>query len=156
MIFYILMNQVTTLFLSLNLLTTLSFDGEIVSYLYGGGADEVFFQVTNNNRTLAIRPKREVEFSNLLVITNRRKYYFDLKLGADNPHQFVEVVDGTANYALTKKLESKDFEILEGESSLLFINRKDRPVKVNGLEVKHKEYLSKGVPLIYEGKRILN
>ena len=63
MMFYILMNQITTLFLSLNLLTTLSFDSEIVSYLYGGGKEEVFFQVTNNNRTLALKPLMDGNYS---------------------------------------------------------------------------------------------
>ena len=68
MSFYILANHITTLFLSLNLLTTLSFDSEIISYLYGGSKEDVFFKVTNNNRTLAIKPLTDGSFSNLLVI----------------------------------------------------------------------------------------
>lgn len=89
MTFYILMNQITTLFLSLNLLTTLSFDSEIVSYLYGGSKQEMFFQLTNNIRTLAIKPLMEGSFSNLLVITKEHKYYFDLKLTEEKLHKFV-------------------------------------------------------------------
>lgn len=156
MIFHILMNQMTTLFLSLNLLTTISFDSEIQSYLYGGSQEEMFFQVTNNHKTLAIKPRMEGGFSNLLVITKDRKYYFDLKLDKNHPHQFVEIKDGVMNHALTKKISRPDFEILEGDNSLLFINRKSAEVVVNGLKVKHREYFSKGVPIIYEGTRILN
>ncbi|MBL7665288.1 MAG: hypothetical protein JNM93_09150 [Bacteriovoracaceae bacterium] len=156
MTFHILMNQVTTLFLSLNLLTTLSFESEIQSYLYGGSKEEMFFQVTNNHKTLAIKPKLEGGYSNLLVITKNRKYYFDLKLNKEVPHQFIEVKDGVRNHALTRKIEAPLFDILEGDNSLLFINKKTEPVVVNGLPIKSREYFSKGVPLIYEGTRILN
>lgn len=156
MTFHILMNQITTLFLSLNLLTTLSFESEIQSYLYGGSQEEMFFQVTNNHKTLALKPKMEGSYSNLLVITKDRKFYFDLKHDKAKPHQFIEVRDGVANHALTKKIQTKDFELLEGDNSYLFLNRKSTEVDVNGMKVKQREYLSKGVPIIYEGKRILN
>lgn len=156
MSFYILVNQITTLFLSLNLLTTLSFDSEIVSYLYGGSKQEMFFQVTNNNRTLAIKPMMEGSFSNLLVITKEHKYYFDLKLTENNSHQFIEVKDGIASHALTKKIKMKDYEILEGQTSILFINHTNKEIVVNHTRVKKKEYFSKGVPIIVDGKRILN
>ena len=156
MTFYILMNQITTLFLSLNLLTPLSFDSEIVSYLYGGSKEDVFFSVTNNNKTLAIKPKSDGELSNLLVITKQRKFYFDLSMSQKRPHQFIEVKSGSINHAFKKNIETKDFEILEGSSSLLFINKRDRPIELNNQRVKDKVYISKGVPLILEGNRILN
>ncbi len=66
MTFYILMNQVTTLFLSLNLLTTLSFESEVISFMYGGSEQDVYFKVTNNRKTLAIKPKIEGTLSNLI------------------------------------------------------------------------------------------
>ncbi len=156
MIFHILMNQMTTIFLGLNLLTTLSFDSEIQSYLYGGSQEEMFFQVTNNFKTLAIKPKMDGVYSNLLVITKNTKYYFDLKRDQSSPHQFIEIKNGVMNHALTKKIKTRDYEILEGDNSMLFINNKSSEVMVNGLKVKHREYLSKGVPILYEGKRILN
>lgn len=156
MTFYILMNQITTIFLSLNLLTTLSFDSEVLSYLYGGSKEDVFFQVTNNNRTLAIKPMMDGSFSNLLVITKERKYYFDLKQTNSNSHQFIEIKDGVASHALTKKQITKDYEILEGQSSILFINKLKSEVIVNSVKVKSRNFFSKGVPIIMNGKRILN
>ncbi len=156
MMFYILMNQITTLFLSLNLLTTLSFDSEIVSYLYGGGKEEVFFQVTNNNRTLALKPLMDGNYSNLLVITKERKYYFDLRQSSNNPHQFIEIKDGVGSHALTKKIKTDKYEILEGQSSILFVNSSENEVEVNSIKVKKREYFSKGVPILLNGKRILN
>jgi len=156
MTFHIILNQITTLFLSLNLLTTLSFESEIQSYLYGGSPEEMFFQVTNNQKTLAMKPKLAGGLSNLLVITKKKKYYFDLKEVTTGSHQFIEVKDGVMNHALSKKIENKDYEILEGESSLLFINRRMDEVNVNGMKIKKREYLSKGIPILYEGHRILN
>lgn len=156
MTFHIIANQITTLFLSLNLLTTLSFDSEIVSFLYGGAKEDVFFQVTNNQKTLAIKPTQKQRFSNLLVITKSRKYYFDLNYDESSPHHFIEVKDGVMNHAVKERLTHKDYQIMEGESSLLFINRANDPVTINGVEVKSREYFSKGVPLIKDGRRILN
>lgn len=156
MTFYILMNQITTLFLSVNLLTTLSFDSEVVSYLYGGSKEEMFFSVMNNNKTLALKPLTEKDLSNLLVITKQRKYYFNLQVGGKNAHQFVEVKHGTINHAFKKLVDKESFEVLEGSSSILFINKKDRPVRLNEQVVKDKAYISKGVPLILEGTRVLN
>lgn len=156
MTFYILMNQITTLFLSLNLLTTMSFDSEIVSYLYGGAKEEMFFQVTNNNRTLALKPLMEGSYSNLLVITKERKYYFTLKRSEKSPHQFIEVKDGIGSHALTKKIKTPRYEILEGQSSILFVNNSNQEVMVNSIKVKNREYFSKGVPIILDGNRILN
>lgn len=155
MTFYILMNQVTTLFLSLNLLTTLSFESEVISFMYGGSQQDVYFKVTNNKKTLAIKPKIEGKLSNLLVITKQRKYYFTLSHSAIRPHQFVEVKHGVINHAMKKLVNRSDYEILEGESSILFINRGKTKI-INGIEVKTKEYFSKGVPLIVNGERALN
>jgi hypothetical protein len=156
MTFYILLNQITTIFLSMNLLTTMSFDSEIISYLYGGGKGEIYFQVTNNNRTLAIKPLMEGGYSNLLVITKDKKYYFNINKSKGSPHQFIEIKDGIATHSVTKKINKSNYEILEGKKAILFINKSKHSVNVNGTIVKSREYFSKGVPLLLDGKRILN
>lgn len=156
MTFYILLNHVATLFISLNVLTTLSFDSEVISYLYGGGKDDVFFQVTGNQRTLALKPKIEGKLSNLLVVTKNRKYYFDLIYDKDRPHQFIEVRHGSINLNQKEILNKKNFEILEGKTSYLFVNKQKKPVIINGVKVTQKDYFSKGIPILYEGVRILN
>lgn len=156
MTFHIIANQITTLFLSLHLLTTLSFDSEIESFLYGGSKEDVFFQVTNNQKTLAIKPTQTQRFSNLLVITKKRKYYLDLSYDEEKPHQFIEIKDGVMNHALKERMTHKDYQIMEGENSLLFINRRNNPVMINRIKVRSREYFSKGVPLIKDGQRILN
>jgi hypothetical protein len=156
MTFHILMDHVTTLFVSLGLLTTLSFDSEITSYLYGGSKEDFFIKVTNNHKTLAIKPTRKGISSNLLVITKFRKYYFDLRYNKDKPHQFIEVKQGQINHGMKKVMSKKSFDLLEGSSSVLVINKKKRKLRVNKKKVKKKDYFSKGVPIFIEGKRVLN
>lgn len=155
MTFYILLNQVTALFLGINILTTLSFDSEIISFMYGGSKQDVFFKVTNAGKTLAIKPKTEEDLSNLLIITKQRKYYFKLAHSMDRPHQFIEVKHGVINHAMKEFVTRPGFEIRQGESSILFIN-KGKPKEVNGILVNKRQYLSKGVPLIINGNRIIN
>lgn len=156
MTFYILLNQITTIFLSMNLLTTLSFTEEITSYMYGGPKEEVFFELTNGQKTLVLKPKRKDMGSNLLVMTKKGKYYFDLKYGDVNPHQFLEIREGAINSAFKVKKETNDFTLYEGTSSIMFVNKKSTPVTVNGKSVLTKEYFSFGVPLMLGHERVLN
>jgi len=155
MTFYILLNQITTIFLSLNLLTTLSFESEIKSFYYGGSKEDVFIKETDN-KTLLLKPYRTDGLSNLLVVTLKRKYYFQLAYDASEPHTFVEVRHGLMNHAQTKKAVTESYEIWEGSSSILFVNKSPAEVNVNGIKVKKREYVSKGVPVFLNGKRILN
>lgn len=156
MTFYILLNHITTLFVSLGLLTTLTFESEVTSYMYGGAKEDLFMQVTNNMRTLAIKPKREGIASNLLVITKNRKYYFNVRYDSKNPHQFIEVKDGIINHGMRELLNAENYQLMEGESSVMVINRGKKPLKVNDSVVETKEYFSKGVPIIIENNRVLN
>ena len=152
----VLVNQITMIFLNLGLLTTLSFDSEIVSYMYGGGAEEVYFKVANKNRTLVIKPTLKADYSNLLVITSDAKYYFDLRSSELKPHQFVEIRRGQINKAMKITLETSKFKLLEGDTSILIVNKTNEVLKVNEFEVKRKQYLGKGIPIFVDGMRILN
>lgn len=156
MTFYILSGQMTTLLLSLHLLTTLTFPSEIQSFLYGGSESDVFFQVTNNNKTLAIKPNQSERFSNLLVVTKEGRYYFTLDYDESSPHQFIEIQDGLKNHALKELVSKPNYQVMEGASSVLFINKQDEKVRVNGREVDRRAYFSKGVPLFLGDERILN
>ncbi|MBY0415375.1 MAG: hypothetical protein K2Q18_14480 [Bdellovibrionales bacterium] len=157
MTFYILANQITCLFISLHLLTTVSFDGEIRSYLYGGSKDDITFELANNNKTLALKAKKKEIDSNLLIVTSKSKYYFHVKVTENNPHQFIEVYDGEINNAYSKLKETKDYDLFEGISSMFLVNKSNEKMQVNEKEVpKGKLYLSKGVPIILNGERIYN
>ena len=156
MIFQVLINQITTLFVSVNLLTGLSFDSPITSYMYGGSQDDFFISLAGGQRTIALKPKRKDIDSNLLVITETGKYYFYVKSDESRPHQFIEVTRGEINsaYRVIKKVGT--VELWEGSSSVMVVNHGREAVKVNDTLVATKEYFSKGIPLIINGKRELN
>ncbi len=154
--FFVLPNQITTLFLSLNLLTTMSFNDDIRSFIYGGNKEEVYLEISNNNKTLVMKGKKKEINTNMLVITSKNKYYFHVRLDENNPHQFIEVNDGEINSAFKKIVEKDTYEILQGTSSLLIVNKTKNPITVNGQKIISKEYFSLGVPIILNGERILN
>ena len=154
--FYILSNQITSLFLSMNLLTTMSFSDDIRTYIYGGNKDEVYLEVSNNNKTLMMKAKKKEINTNMLVVTSKNKYYFHVSLDESSPHQFIEINDGEINSAFKKILEKENYEILQGGSSLLFVNKTKNPITVNGQKIQSKDYFSLGVPIIVNGERILN
>lgn len=156
MTFYILMDHITTLFISLGLLTTLSFDSVVTSYLYGGSKEDLFIKLTNNQKTLAIKPLRKEVDSNLLVITKNRKYYFDIKYDQRKPHEFVEVKQGLINHGMKMLTSRKGYEVLEGATSILIINKSNKSLLVNKRKIEKKGYFSKGVPIFIEGNRVLN
>lgn len=154
--FFVLPNQITTLFLSLNLLTTMSFSDDIRSFIYGGNKEEVFLEVSNNNKTLVMKAKKKDINTNMLVVTSKNKYYFHVKLDESPPHQFIEINDGEINSAFKRVLEKDTYEILQGTSSLLIVNKTKNPITVNGIKVISRDYFSLGVPIILNGERILN
>lgn len=154
--FYILSNQITSLFLSMNLLTTMSFSDDIRFYIYGGNKDEVYLETSNNNKTLVMKAKKKEINTNMLVVTSKSKYYFHVSLDETTPHQFIEINDGEINSTFKKILEKENYEILQGGSSLLFVNKTKIPITVNGQKIQSKDYFSLGVPIIVNGERILN
>ncbi len=154
MTFYILANKIVSLFLSMNLLTTLSFESEVISYYYGGDKGDLFIELTNNQRTLAIKAKKENLASNMLVITRAGKFYFTLKVDDKSPHQFIEVKQGQINQAMKLFKTYPSFEIWEGSTSLMILNKGKNELEVNGMKIKDKEYFSKGPPLMISGERL--
>lgn len=153
MTFFILIGHIATVFLTMNFLTTLSFEKEVTSFMYGGNEKDIFISLSNKGKTLVIKPKMKNIDSNLLVITKDKKFYFHMKYGGKSEHQFVEVKRGEINSNYRKMVSSPGFELLEGKTSVLFINKGMR-TRVNGQEVMRKSYFSKGVPIFMNNKRI--
>ena len=156
MMFHILADQIAVLFVSMNLLTTLTFDAPVTGFLYGGSKDDVFMESVNNSRTIVIRAKRKDVASNLLVITFKGKFYFDVRYDEKNPHQFIEVKRGRPGHVLRKAVSKNEYDIFEGEESVMFVNKAANETKINGVLVKSSSFFSKGVPLLKDGVRIYN
>ncbi|QDK42394.1 hypothetical protein DOM21_13255 [Bacteriovorax stolpii] len=156
MIFSILPTTITTVFLSANLITTLSFKDDVRTFIYGGTKDEIFTELANNNKTLVIKAKKKDIETNLIVVTSKNRYYFKVMESDRFPHQFVEVEDGMINTNFKKIKETPSYDLFEGTSSVMIVSKKKEGIDVNGVNVLAKEYFSKGVPLFIDGIRILN
>ena len=156
MIFSILPTSITTLLISTNLITTLTFRDDVRSFIYGGTKEEVFSELANNNKTLVIKAKKKGLDTNLIIVTSKNRYYFNVKETSVGSHQFIEVEDGEINTSFRKIKETPDYDLFEGASSIMVVSKKKNGILVNNQLVMAKDYFSKGIPLIIEGIRVLN
>ncbi len=155
MIFSILPTTITTLFLSANLITTLTFKDDVRSFIYGGTKEEIFSELANNNKTLVIKAKKRGIDTNLIIVTSKNRYYFNVKESEKIPHQFIEVEDGMINSNFRKIKETDSYDLFEGSTSIMIVSKKKDGIIINSETVTSKDYFSKGVPLIIDGIRVL-
>lgn len=156
MIFSILPTTITTLFLSANLITTLSFKDDVRTFIYGGTKEEIFTELANNNKTLVLKAKKKGIETNLIVVTSKNRYYFKVMESDKFPHQFIEVEDGMINTNFRKIKETTNYDLFEGNNSVMVVSKKKEGIDVNGVSVLAKEYFSKGAPLFIDGVRVIN
>ncbi len=153
--FYILTKSIAYLFLSLSSPTTLVFQ-EPIEYVSAGKNGDFALNRSNNQKILVIQPLKEIAETNMVVITKEQHFQFKVRPVEKGHHTFVYVYPGAINKTFVKKLETSDFRILEGDSSILVQSKRDGPLTVNDYEVKREDHFSKGVPLFINGKRVLN
>ncbi len=156
MIFSILPASVTTLFLSTQLITSLTFQDDVRSFVYGGAKEEIFSELANSNKTLVLKAKKKDIDTNLIIVTSKSRYYFSVKASDFHAHQFIEIEDGIINANFRKVLTKESFDIFEGLTSVMVVAKKKEGIEVNGIKVMSKEYFSKGTPIIIDGLRIYN
>lgn len=154
MIWHVLRNTISTLFVSTKFITTLTFDTPIQTLTYGGGRDELFFSKVNENKTLVIKPLTQRVDSNMLIVTEGGIFNFFVKFDHLNPHKFIKIKNGASEsrYELIKK--SKLFDLYSGKTSLRLVNRSKSPISVNQKTVSKSIYLSLGTPIYINGKRV--
>jgi hypothetical protein len=134
----------------------MTFKDEVRSFIYGGVKEELFSELANNNKTLVLKARKSGIDSNLIIVTNKNRYYFRVIENLKNPHQFVEIEEGIINSNFKKIKSEVSFDLFEGTNSLMVVNKSTTAINVNGVEVIAKEYFSKGAPLLVNGLRILN
>jgi len=110
---------------------------------------------SNNKMMLVVQPLKELLSTNMIVITKNNHFQFRIQT-SDKPHNIVYVYPGKVNTTFLKRLETADFKILEGDSSVLVLNRSESALKVNDQLIDREQYFSKGVPLFINEHRILN
>lgn len=153
--FFILAKTITYLFLSLSSPTTLVFE-EPIEYVSAGKQGDFSLHRSNNHKILIIQPLKEVTETNMVVVTRNQHFQFKLKPSTENNHQFVYLYQGEINKTFINKMETDEFRILEGDSSILIQNKQQNPLVVNEAEVIKEDHFSKGAPIIINNKRVLN
>lgn len=153
--YFILAKSAVYLFLSLSSPTTLVFQ-EPIDYVSAGKNGDFSLNRSNNQKILVIQPLKEISETNMVVITKDQHFQFKVKTVDKNHHNFIYVYSGMVNKTFIKKLETSEFRLLEGDTSVLVQNKLNRPLKVNDVTVEREEHFSKGVPLFINEKRILN
>ena len=88
------------------MITTLTFRDDVRSFIYGGTKEEIFSELANNNKTLVIKAKKKGPDTNLIIVTSKNRYYFNVKETSVGSQQFIEVEDGEIN-----KKEYRSFNI---------------------------------------------
>lgn len=153
--FYILAKSMVYLFLSTSSPTTLVFQ-EPIEYVSAGKNGDFALNRSNNQKILVIQPLKEIDETNMVVITKDQHFQFKVRTVEKGHHPFIYVYPGTINKTFVKKLETSEFRVLEGDTSMLVQNKREDPLKVNESKVDREEHFSKGVPLFINGQRVLN
>lgn len=143
------------LFLSLSSPSTLIFE-EPIEYVSAGKQGEFSIHRSNNQKILVIQPLKDVSETTMIVITKDHHYQFKIKTVEKEHHSYVYIFDGSVNKTYLKKVDNKDYRILEGDSSVLVQNKGTTPLDVNETKVAREDYFSKGAPLFINKARVLN
>lgn len=155
--FYILARGLIYLFLTISHPTTLVFD-EPVEYVSAGKEGDFDLHRANNQKILVIRPLKEFNETDMIVITKNHHYQFKIKSPAqgEKSHSFIYLHEGEINRSFIKKLETENYRILEGDTSILVQNKKKGPLVVNEQVIDRQGHFSKGSPVMIGNQRVLN
>lgn len=154
-VIFMLVNQIASVFVSLQFATVIEFPLPITSYVYGGSESDLVIDLIQNDKVLSIKPRVANINSNFVVTTKTSKYYFYLKTNTQTPHKFITIKDGLLEPLQKIIKDEKDFTFLEGETSAKIVP-KTIPLEVNGEQISSTYFVPKGAPLLINGNRILN
>ena len=150
---YLFIGSITYLLVSFNQVTVLHFEEGIDRYIYGGKEADLQFTIQGDGKTLAIRPIKKDRLSNLIVFTKDKTFNFHFKLQAKDYLEFADIrlAKKNSRYQLFKS--TKNYDLYEGESSLLIQNKLQNPILINGQKVERQNYFSKA-PLFYKEEQL--
>ena len=153
MIYYIIPGQIFTIFLSITNLTAITFPGKVQDFVGGQISDFKVYEL-NKGRTLVYEPKSKGLKRNLIIFLKDQKFHFDVVYNEKASNKDIEIRKGMPCNKLVLLKETTKFQLFNCPKSLLLINKSKRPLKVNGLTIIDKSYLSKGPPIYIDGKKI--
>lgn len=151
---YIIPKTIAYIFLSTSSPTTLHFE-EPVEFMQAGKGSDFEVAFSKNRKSLVIRPVGTFEDQkNMVIISPSTHFHFKLMNMESRQHDFVYIHPGHPNSSYIKKFEDDLVKIHEGLSSLYIVNKSSSPIEVNGSKVDRHVYVSKGLPVIINGKTV--
>lgn len=151
---YILPKTLAYIFLSTSSPTTLHFE-EPIEFMQAGKASDFDVTFSKDRKSLVIRAIGQfLEPKNMIILSKDTHFHFKLVNMESKPNDFVYLHKGRQNSTYVKKFENEQIKIHEGESSLYIVNKTSKPVDVNGTNVERNIFISKGLPVIVNGKAV--
>jgi hypothetical protein len=152
---FILPKTIAYIFLSTASPTTLHFERP-VEFMQAGNGNDFNVMFSKNKKTLVLRPMSPFAGEkNMVVISEDTHFHFKLMTLESRQHDFIYVHKGKENATYVKKFEDETVKIHEGDSSLYLINKSKEPIDVNGTKVDRQTFLSKGLPVLVNGRPVL-
>ena len=154
---FIFPQAIVTFFISMNFHTSMTFESEVSTYIYGGQSSEVSITLANNKKTLIIKANKKPIDTTMSVFVKGIEYAFRVKYTDTINNQWhLHIFPAKINSIYKLITKNEDYSLMEGTNSLLLINNKKIPLIVNDEQVKTRTYLSKGAPVFINEKRIYN
>ena len=149
---FIIPKTIAYIFLSTSSPTTLHFE-EPVEFMQAGKGSDFDVSFSKNRKSLVIRPIGTfIDPKNMVIISNDMHFHFKLVNMESKQHDFVYIHKGNPNSTYIKKFENDLVKIHVGESSLYIVNKTQSEIDVNGEMVERHTFISKGLPVIINGK----
>ena len=149
---FIIPKTIAYIFLSTSSPTTLHFE-EPVEFMQAGKGSDFDVSFSKNRKSLVIRPIGTfIDPKNMVIISKDMHFHFKLVNMESKQHDFVYIHKGSPNSTYIKKFENDLVKIHVGESSLYIVNKTQSEVDVNGEMIERHTFISKGLPVIINGK----
>ena len=149
---FIIPKTIAYIFLSTSSPTTLHFE-EPVEFMQAGKGSDFDVSFSKNRKSLVIRPIGTfIDPKNMVIISNDMHFHFKLVNMELKQHDFVYIHKGNPNSTYIKKFENDLVKINVGVSSLYIVNKTQSEIDVNGEIVERHTFISKGLPVIINGK----
>lgn len=153
MIYYIFKTQIFTIYLSIAHLTALTFPSKVTDYVGGAKNDFNIYEV-NKGLSLVFSTKNKEINRNFISFTQNGKYHFNVIYNDQLSNKDIVIKEAKRCSMFEMIKETKEYQLFECPRSILFINRTKGKVRLNELMIRDKQYLSKGPPIILNGKMI--
>lgn len=155
MYFFILANQYVTLNLGPHKVTTLHFKEKIHRCIVGAPKEEVEYSIVAQRTAAVFIPKSKKIDSNITCFTDKRNIYtFNLKFNPTNYHKNITISKGGSSRNGDVFCDRKKYKILESSRNYYIINKSQKPLIVNEMEVKKNAIISKWLPITIDGEEV--